>query len=50
MNTATNNQASASGTNWFAALAFLVVAILVVAAPGILPTDAAQTGVQLIGP
>jgi hypothetical protein len=50
MNIESNRQASSNGTAIFAALAFLVVAILVIVAPGIVPADAAHAGVLLIGP
>jgi hypothetical protein len=50
MSTASNRPASSRGTTLFAAVTFLVVAILVIAAPRALPADSAQTGVLLVGP
>jgi len=41
---------SGTGTTWFAGVALLVVAFLVIAAPRVFPADEAHTGVTLVGP
>jgi hypothetical protein len=50
MGTVLNRPASSSGTSIFTAVAFILVAILVVASPEILNANSAQTGVMLVGP
>lgn len=51
MATAAKHQlTSGISTTWFAGVALLVVAFLVIAAPGVLPADEAHTGVTLVGP
>jgi hypothetical protein len=42
--------ASCNSATWFAGVALLGVAFLVIAVPGVSPVDAGRAGVTLIGP
>lgn len=48
--TAKHLLASCSSATWFAGIALLFVALLVIAAPGVFPADDGHTGVTLVGP
>jgi hypothetical protein len=50
MSTTSKRTTSHAVASWFAAAAFLVVAILVIASPGGYEADSGQTGVLLVGP
>jgi hypothetical protein len=50
MGPTSGRQASASGPNLFSAIAFIVVAVLVIATPSLFMENSAQSDVSLVGP
>jgi hypothetical protein len=45
-----DRQASASGPNLFRTIAFILVAVLVIATPSLFSENSAQSDVSLVGP
>lgn len=50
MGPTSDRQVSASGPNLFSAIAFIVVAVLVIATPSLFSENSAQSDVSLVGP
>jgi hypothetical protein len=50
MGPTSDRQASASGPNLFSVIAFIVVAVLIIATPSLFSENLAQSDVSLVGP